>query len=177
AKAGSISVGQATSAGDVYITATGGDAVVGTIVAGDDAFVRAIGGSAQLTFATLTGQGADAVGTAFDGNPDTAGNGRVLSVVGDLDAKVGFGAGFVNGATSIGVNAGRDALLSVSNALPAATSVTAGQDATLQAPTVSFAAVSAGRDLTLRATSGDLTASQNITAVRNITLGAAGGLN
>jgi filamentous hemagglutinin family protein len=177
ARAANVTVGQANSAGDVYIIATGGNAVVGTAVAGDDVYVSATGGSAQLTFATLTGAGPDTVGAAFAGNPDTAGNGRVLSVTGDLDAKVGFGSGFVTGATSIAVNAGRDAMLSVTSALPSATSVTAGEDAVLQAPTVNFSAVSAGRDLTLTAATGALVTTKAITAVRNITLGAAGTLS
>jgi filamentous hemagglutinin family protein len=177
AKGGSVSVGTANSAGDVYVIATGGNAVVGTAVAGDDVFLRATGGSAQLTFATLTGAGPDAVGAAFDGNPDAVGNGRVVSVVGDVDAKVGFGAGFVNGATSIGVKAGRDAMLSVVSDLPGATSVTAGQDAVLQAPSVNFSEVSAGRDLTLNATTGSLVTTKSITAARNITLGAGATLS
>jgi filamentous hemagglutinin family protein len=177
AKGGSVSVGTANSAGDVYVIATGGNAVVGTAVAGDDVFLRATGGSAQLTFATLTGAGPDAVGAAFDGNPDAVGNGRTLSVVGDVDAKVGFGAGFVNGATSIGVKAGRDAMLSVVSDLPSATSVAAGQDAVLQAPSVSFSEVSAGRDLTLNATIGSLVTTTSITAARDITLGAGGTLS
>ncbi|HXA40663.1 MAG TPA: filamentous hemagglutinin N-terminal domain-containing protein, partial [Phenylobacterium sp.] len=79
-RGGTITVGKAVSAGDVYVSSSGGSATVGTAQAGDDVYVMASGGSATLTNAVLTGAGADAVGLALAGNPDAAGNGRVVSV-------------------------------------------------------------------------------------------------
>jgi filamentous hemagglutinin family protein len=157
ARAASVKIGSATSTGDVYAIATSGDAVVGSATAGDDVFVIATHGTASLGSAALTGQGPDGVSLNFSGNPDAAGNGRVVSVEStDLDAKLGLATGSVTGATTVTVRAGRDAIL--------------------QAPTIRLDSVQAGRDLSVTATGGDFTVTENLTATRNITIGAAGAL-
>ena len=176
-EAASIRVGTVTTTGDLYLIATNGDAIVGTATAGDDIYVRATHGTASLTTATLTGTGPDAVGVSFAGNTDTAGNGRVVEVRStDLDAKLGLGTGGVTGATTVAVVAGRDAAVEVASATPGAFSVTAARDATLRAPSVTLDSVSAGRDLSVGSTTGDFTLTNALTAVRNISVSAAGAL-
>lgn len=164
-----------TTSGDLYVVATNGSAIVGNATAGDDIFVLATHGTASLTNATLTGAGADVVGADFTGNPDTAGNGRVVRVESaDLDAKLGLGSGGVTGATSVAVRAGQDAFVEVTQETPGAFSVVAARDATLRAPSVRLDAVTSGRDLTIGSTVGDFTLSASLVAVRNITVNAAG---
>ncbi|HEX3700090.1 MAG TPA: filamentous hemagglutinin N-terminal domain-containing protein [Phenylobacterium sp.] len=176
-RGGSVTVGQATSAGDVYVSSSGGSATVGTATAGDDVYVLASGGLASLTNATLTGAGADAVGPGFLGNPDTAGNGRVVQVRStDGDALLGQESGSVGGATSVNVQAGQDAIVQLATAPTGALSVVAARDATLSAPSVTLSAVQAGRDISLTTTSGDFTSTAPLTATRNLTIGAAGAL-
>ena len=173
----SVTVGQATSAGDVYVQASAGNASLGAATAGDDVLVLATGGSASLTSATLTGLGPDSVGAPV-GVPDSPDNGRIVSVMSaDLDARLGNGTGAVTGATRVTVRGGQDAFVSSNTALPSTLSVIGIRDVSLQAPTVSFSGISAGRDLTLIATAGDFATTQNLAAVRNITLGAAGNLS
>ena len=74
-----VTVKQATSAGDIYIGATGNAALLsGT--AGDDIYVLANTGTAALTSATLTGLGRDTVGVGFAGARDAlAQSGRLLA--------------------------------------------------------------------------------------------------
>jgi filamentous hemagglutinin family protein len=178
ATGGSVGVDQATAAGDVYIISSAGDASANNVTAGDDVYVRATGGTASLANATLTGLAPDVVGLAFPGNPDTAANGRVVSVQStDLDAKLGLGGGAISGASAVSVQAGQDAFVAFAGQLPANLSVTAGRDASLQAATVSFNGVTAGRDVTLNATAGDITVTQDLNAVRNISLTASGVLS
>jgi filamentous hemagglutinin family protein len=176
ARGGTVALGTATSAGDVYVSASGA-ATVGTATAGDDVYVLAGSGAASLTNATVTAAAPDAVGPAFAGNPDTAGNGRVVAVQsGSGDALLGLGTGSVTGATVVSAKAGQDATVDVAGTLPSALSVNAARDATLRAPTVTFDAVTAGRDITLTATASDLSTTRALTASRNITIGAAGAL-
>jgi len=176
-EAASIRVGTVTTEGDLYLIATSGDAIVGSATAGDDIYIRATHGTASLTTATLTGVGPDAVGITFAGNTDTAGNGRVVQVQStDLDAKLGLGTGGVTGATAVTVLAGRDAAVEVTRETPGTFSVTAARDATLRAPTVTLNAVSAGRDLSVGSSTGDFTLTNSLTAVRNISVSAAGAL-
>jgi filamentous hemagglutinin family protein len=178
ARGGTINIGKAVSAGDVYVSSSGGSATVGTAQAGDDIYVLASGGTASLTNAVLTGSAPDTVGPAFAGNPDTAGNGRVVAVQStDGNAMLGLQTGGVSGATSVNVSAGQDAIVQVATALPGALSVSAGRDATLSAPTVSFNAVQAGRDVTLETTAGDFTSTNGLVATRNLTIGASGALS
>jgi len=177
ANAASVKVGTVTTSGDVYVVATDGDAIVGNATAGDDVFVLATHGTASLGNATLTGAGADAVGADFAGNPDSAGNGRVVRVQStDLDASLGLATGGVTGATSVSVEAGRDAIVEVTKDTPQAFSVVAARDATLRAPTARLDAVTSGRDLTIGSTVGDFVLTATLTAVRNITVNAAGAL-
>ena len=176
ASGGSVTVGSAVSAGDVYVSASGGAASVGSATAGDDIFVLATGGAASLTKAVLTGAAPDTVGPAFTGNPDVAGNGRVVSVQSSGDALLGLGTGAIAGATKVTVQAGQDALVDLPGALPAGLSVTAARDVSLRAATVTFGAVQAGRDLSLTATAGDFTNTAALTASRNITIAATGAL-
>lgn len=173
----SVKIGAVSTSGDVYVVATDGDAIVGDATAGDDVFVLATHGTASLGNATLTGAGADAVGADFAGNPDAAGNGRVVRVQSsDLDAVLGLATGGVTGATSVVVEAGRDAIVEVTRDTPQAFTVVAARDATLRAPTVRLDAVTSGRDLTIGSTVGDFVLTTTLTAVRNITVNAAGAL-
>ncbi|HZZ67064.1 MAG TPA: filamentous hemagglutinin N-terminal domain-containing protein [Phenylobacterium sp.] len=176
-RGGSVTVGQATSAGDVYVSSTGGSATVGTATAGDDVYVLASGGTASLTSATLNGAGADTLGASFAGNPDSAGNGRVVQVLStDGDAQLGQGSGSVGGATSVSVQAGQDAIVQLATAPTGTLSVVAARDATLSAPSVTLSAVQAGRDISLIATGGDFTSTAPLVATRNLTIGATGAL-
>ena len=175
AQGGSVSLGSATSAGDVYVVSTGGAATLGTATAGDDVVVLANGGTASLTQAVLTGGGADTVGPQFSGNPDGAGNGRVVFVQStNGDAHLGLAAGSVSGAGRIDIKAGQDAAVDLLGTGAALLSVTAGRDASLRAPSVSLDAVSAGRDITLTATSGDVTSTHAVTAPHNFTVTSPG---
>lgn len=177
AQSASVSIGAATSAGDVYAVATSGDASVGSATAGDDVYVSATHGAASLGAATLTGQGPDTIGATFAGGTDAAGNGRVVSVVStDLDARLGLGTGGVAGATSVSVNAGQDAVVDVLKETSGALSVVAARDATLKTPSANINAVTAGRDLTVGSTVGDFTLSNTLSATRNVTITAAGAL-
>jgi filamentous hemagglutinin family protein len=177
AKANSIKIGMATSSGDIYAIATSGDASVGSATAGDDVYVIATHGTASLGSAALTGLGADGVSVDFDGNPDVAGNGRVVRVEStDLDASLGQGKGFVSGATGVTIKGGQDAIVDVTKDLPGVFQIVAARDATLKAPTVKLDAITAGRDLTFATTSGDLTLTNNLTATRNISISAGGAL-
>ena len=177
ARGGSVTIGTATSAGDVYVTAQGGSATVGTATAGDDVYIVASGGAASLTKAVLTGAGADTTGAPFAGNSDAAGNGRVVSVQSsDGDALLGLGTGTVTGATAVSVKAGQDVTVDLPTALPGALTVSATRDATLRAPTVTFDAVQAGRDVSLIATVGSFSSNRSLVATRNITIGAPGAL-
>jgi filamentous hemagglutinin family protein len=176
-EAASLKIGAVTTTGDLYIVATNGDAIVGSATAGDDIYVLATHGTASLGSGTLTGAAPDAVGLDFAGSPDVAGNGRVVLVRStDLDAKLGLGTGGVTGATAVTVQAGRDAAVEVMTATPGAFQVTAGRDATLKAPTVTLDSVQAGRDLSVGSTTGDFTLTNALTAVRNISVSAAGAL-
>ena len=94
----------------------------------------------------------------------------------DVNAQLGLGTGSVTGATSVNVLAGQDAIVQVTAALPGELTVNAGRDATLSAPTVSFNAVQAGRDITLMTTDGGFTSTSAIDATRNLTIGATGAL-
>lgn len=175
--ASSIRIGTVTTQGDLYLIASSGDATVGTATAGDDIYLRATNGVASLTTATITGAGADTVGVSFAGNPDTAGNGRVVQVEStNLDARLGLGSGRVTGATVVTVLAGQDAAVEVLTPTPGAFSVTAARDATVRAPTVTLDSVSAGRDLSVGSTTGDFTLTNALTAVRNVSVSAAGAL-
>jgi len=175
-QATSVKIGTVTTAGDLYVVATGGDASVGTATAGDDIYVIATHGTASLGSATLTGAGEDIVGIEFAGNPDKAANGRVVQVQStDLDAKLGGGTASLTGATTVSVMAGRDAVVEVTGT-PGAFSVTAERDATLRAPTVTLDSVRAGRDLSVGSTTGDFTLTNSISAVRNVSVSAAGAL-
>jgi len=176
-EAASVKIGTVTVAGDLYVVATNGDAIVGSATAGDDVYVLATHGTASLGAATLTGAAPDAISLDFAGSPDVAGNGRVVLVrSSDLDARLGLGTGGVTGATAVTVQAGRDAAVEVMSATPGAFSVTAGRDATLRAPTVTLDSVQAGRDLSVGSTTGDFTLTNSLTAVRNISVSAAGAL-
>ncbi|MBU1376044.1 MAG: filamentous hemagglutinin N-terminal domain-containing protein [Alphaproteobacteria bacterium] len=176
-EAASVKIGTVTTTGDLYVIATNGDASVGNATAGDDIYVLATHGTASLTTATLTGAAPDAVTNSFAGIPDTAGNGRVVVVRStDLDAKLGLGTGGVTGATAVSVIAGRDAAVEVIKETPGSFSVTAARDATLRAPTVTLTSVQAGRDLSVGSTTGDFTLTNSLTAVRNISVSAAGAL-
>lgn len=175
--AASIKIGTVTTQGDLYLIASNGDALIGAATAGDDIYVRATHGTAALTSATITGAAPDAVGLNFAGNPDTDGNGRVVQVEStDLDAKLGLGTGGVTGATAVTVLAGRDAAVEVVGQAPGIFSVTAARDATLRAPTVTLESVKAGRDLSIGSSTGDFTLTNSLTAVRNISVSAAGAL-
>jgi filamentous hemagglutinin family protein len=175
---GAITVAHAVSANDIYVSSSGGSASVGTAQAGDDTYVLASGGDASLANATLTGAGADQVGPGFNGNPDTAGNGRVVSVRSvDGSATLGSATGSVSGATTVSVIGGLDATVQLPTALPGALTVTAGRDASLTAPSVTFNAVTAGRDVTLMTTGGDFTSTAALVASRNLSIGATGALN
>ncbi|MBS0335167.1 MAG: filamentous hemagglutinin N-terminal domain-containing protein [Proteobacteria bacterium] len=175
-RGGTLTVGQAASGGDIYLSATG-DATLGAGVAGDDIYVLSSGGTASLTSATLTGKAADVVGATFVGNPDTADNGRVVGVLSTSgSASLGQGTGSVSGATAVNVVGGLDASVQLPGGLPGALTLKAGRDVTLSAPTAAFNAVSGGRDVTLITTAGDFVSTAPITAVRNLTLGAAGAL-
>jgi filamentous hemagglutinin family protein len=177
AQAESLKIGTATTSGDLYIVATNGDASVGAATAGDDIFVLSTNGVASLGEATLTGAAPDVVGITFVGNPDVAGNGRVVHVEStNLDARLGLGTGGVTGATSVTVRAGQDAVVEVLRELPGAVSVAAARDATLRAPTVRLDTVSAGRDLTVGSTVGDFELTTSLVATRNVTVSAAGAL-
>lgn len=176
-QAASVKIGAVTTTGDLYVVATNGDASVGSATAGDDIYILATHGTASLTSATLTGASPDVVGRDFAGNPDVAGNGRVVLVQSsDLDAKLGLGTGGVTGATAVTVQAGRDAAVEVIRETPGTVQVSAARDATLRAPTVTLNAVQAGRDLSLGSTTGDFTLTNALTAVRNISVSAAGAL-
>ncbi|HLZ73661.1 filamentous hemagglutinin N-terminal domain-containing protein [Phenylobacterium sp.] len=173
---GGITVAHAVSANDIYVSSSGG-ASVGTAKAGDDIYVLASGGDASLTNATLTGAAADQVGPGFGGNPDKAGNGRVLAVQSvSGSATLGSATGSVTGATAVSVVGGLDATVQLPTALPGALTVTAGRDASLTAPSVTFNAVTAGRDVTLMTTGGDFTSSAALVATRNLSIGAVGAL-
>lgn len=175
--ASSIRIGTVTTQGDLYLIASSGDAIVGTATAGDDIYLRATNGVASLTTATITGAGADTVGVSFAGNPDAAGNGRVVQVEStNLDARLGLGAGGVTGATVVTVLAGQDAAVEVLTPTPGAFSVTAARDAAVRAPTVTLDSVTAGRDLSVGSTAGDFTLTNALTAVRNVSVSAAGAL-
>ncbi|MEW5686351.1 MAG: filamentous hemagglutinin N-terminal domain-containing protein [Pseudomonadota bacterium] len=177
AQAESIKIGKATTSGDLYVVATSGDATVTEATAGDDVYVIATNGTASLGTANLTGTGADAVQSNFAGNPDVAGNGRVVLVEStNFDARLGLGVGGVTGATAVTVRAGQDAVVDVLRETPGAFSVVAARDATLKAPTVRLDAVTSGRDLTIGSTTGDFTLINAISATRNITVSAAGAL-
>ena len=177
-QASSIRIGTVTTQGDLYLIASSGDAIVGSATAGDDIYLRATHGTASLTTATLTGAAADGVSLQFAGNPDVAGNGRVVQVEStDLDAKLGLGTGGVTGATAVSVLAGQDAAVEVLGQTPGTFSVIAARDATLKAPTVTLESVQAGRDLSVGSTTGDFTLTNSLTAVRNISVSAAGALN
>jgi len=173
----SLKIGKVTTSGDLYAVASGGDAIVGEATAGDDIFILATHGTASLGAATLTGTAPDVVGQSFTGNPDIAGNGRVVRVESsDFDAKLGLGTGGVIGATAVSVSAGRDAVVEVTKETPGAFSVFAARDATLRAPTVRLDTVTAGRDLAFSSTVGDFVLTNTLVAVRNITVSAAGAL-
>jgi len=173
----SLKIGTVTTSGDLYAVATAGDAIVGNATAGDDIFVLATHGTASLGDATLTGAAPDVVGVDFAGNPDTAGNGRVVRVEStDFDARLGLGTGGVTGATAVSVSAGQDAVVEVIKETPGAFSVFAVRDATLRAPTVRLDTVTAGRDLAFGSTVGDFVLTNSLVAVRNITVSAAGAL-
>ncbi|PZQ57954.1 MAG: hypothetical protein DI570_18960 [Phenylobacterium zucineum] len=177
AQAESVKIGKAVTSGDLYVIATSGDATVTDATAGDDVFVIATNGTASLGSATLTGTGADTVQSNFAGNPDVAGNGRVVVVEStNFDARLGLGAGGVTGATSVTVRAGQDAVVDVLKETPGSFSVVAARDATLKAPTVRLDAVTAGRDLTVGSTTGDFTLTNALSATRNVTVSAAGAL-
>ncbi|RAK68552.1 filamentous hemagglutinin N-terminal domain-containing protein [Phenylobacterium kunshanense] len=177
ARAESVKIGSAATAGDLYVLATNGDAQVDNATAGDDIFVIATHGTASLGSATLTGGAADAVQVEFAGNPDAAGNGRVVRVEStDFDARLGLGTGGVSGATEVTVRAGQDAVVDVVRETPASLSVIAARDATLKAPTVRLDSVTAGRDLAVGSTTGDFTLANALTATRNVTITAAGAL-
>lgn len=176
-EAASVKIGSVTTSGDLYVVATNGDAIVGDATAGDDIYVLATHGTASLANATLTGAAPDGVSNSFAGNPDTAGNGRVVMVrSSDLDARLGLGTGGVTGATAVSVVAGRDAAVEVTKETPGTVSVTAARDATLRAPTVTLSSVQAGRDLSVGSTTGDFTLTNSLMAVRNISVSAAGAL-
>jgi len=176
-EAASVRIGTVTTTGDLYVVATNGDAIVGAATSGDDIYVLATHGTASLTSATLTGAGPDTVSIDFAGNPDRAGNGRVVQVSSsDLDARLGLATGGVTGATAVSVTAGRDAIVDVLQPTPGVFSVTAARDATLRAPTVTLNSVQAGRDLSVGSTTGDFTLTNSLTAVRNVTVSAAGAL-
>jgi filamentous hemagglutinin family protein len=177
AQAASVKLGSVSTSGDLYVIGTNGDAIVGSATAGDDIFVLATHGTASLGDATLTGNSPDALGLEFVGNPDAASNGRVVRVESsDLDAKLGLSTGGVTGATAVTVRGGRDAIVEVTRETPGAVSVVAARDATLRAPTVRLDSVTAGRDLAVGSTTGDFTLTNSLTAVRNITVTAAGAL-
>ena len=177
AQSASLKIGTANSSGDIYALATSGDAIIGTANGGDDVFVIATHGTASLGSANITGVGLDAVGSGFVGNPDAAGNGRVVLVQStDLDAKLGLGVGGVTGATAVTVMAGRDAVVDVLKPTPGTFRVVAARDATLKAPTVTLDAVTSGRDLSVGSTTGDFTLLNTLTATRNISVSAAGAL-
>ena len=173
----SITVAHAVSVNDIYVSSSGGSASVGTAKAGDDIYVLASGGDASLANATLTGAGADQVGPGFNGNPDKDGNGRVLAVQSvSGSATLGSATGSVSGATAVSVVGGLDATVQLPTALPGALTVTAGRDASLTAPSVTFNAVTAGRDVTLMTTGGDFTSTAALVATRNLSIGAVGAL-
>lgn len=176
ARATSMNIGSATSATDVYIFSQGGDATVGAATAADDIYVTASGGAASLKTATVTGAGFDNVSQDFAGNPDTFGNGRVVSVTSTGDARLGLGTGSVTGATVVVVDAIQDAFVDLPGALPGSLSVRAGRDASLRGPTANFSLINAGRDLSLVLTGGDFTNLGALSATRNITVGASGAL-
>ena len=176
ARATSMNIGTVTSASDVYIFSQGGSATVGTATAADDIYINATGGTASLKTAVITGQGFDAVSQAFPGNPDTFGNGRVVSVTSTGDARLGLGTGSVTGATVVVVDATQDAFVDLPGALPGALSVRAGRDASLAGPSANFNLINAGRDLSLVLTGGDFTNLGVLSATRNIAVGASGNL-
>ncbi|MDB5425785.1 MAG: hypothetical protein JWQ29_3201, partial [Phenylobacterium sp.] len=176
ARAASLTIGSATSATDVYIFSQGGGAAVGTATAADDIYVGATGGTASLKTAVITGAGFDNVSQDFPGNPDTFGNGRVVSVTSTADARLGLGTGSVSGATVVVVDATQDAFVDLPGALPGSLSVRAGRDASLKGPTANFSLITAGRDLSLLLTGGDFTNTGALTATRNIAVGATGAL-
>jgi filamentous hemagglutinin family protein len=177
ARAENVKIGQAVTSGDLHVVATNGDAIVTEATAGDDIFVIANNGSASVGSATLTAGAADTVQVSYSGNPDVAGNGRVVQVEStNFDARLGLGAGGVTGATMVTVRAGQDAVVDVTRETPGAFSVVAARDATLRAPTVRLDAVTAGRDLTVGSTTGDFTLTNTLSATRNVTLSAAGAL-
>lgn len=172
----SVNIGSATSTGDIYVIATSGDAILGTANSGDDVYVLANNGAASLGQATV-GTGADGVSFGFSGNPDEAGNGRVVLVEStNGDARLGLGTGSIAGATAVTVRAGQDALVNVTSALPGAFQVVGARDVTLTAPSFSLESITAGRDLTLNTTAGGFTATQALVATRNISISASGAL-
>jgi filamentous hemagglutinin family protein len=174
-QADSLTIGTATATGDIYLVSLTGDATLGQGTAGDDIYLNAAG-SASLTKAVLTGAGPDAVGPSDPPIADGDGNGRVVSLTAGLDAKLGLGTGSVTGATAVTLHASQDALVDVTLALPGAFSATAGRDAGVKAPTAAFDTVTAGRDLSLATTTGDLTISKTLTGARSISVGSAGAL-
>ena len=177
AQSASLKIGTANSSGDIYALATSGDAIISTANGGDDVFVIATHGTASLGSANITGVGLDAVGSGFVGNPDVAGNGRVVLVQStDMDATLGLGVGGVTGATAVTFMAGRDAVVDVLKPTPGTFRVVAARDATLKAPTVTLDAVTSGRDLSVGSTTGDFTLLNTLTATRNISVSAAGAL-
>ena len=177
AEGGQVRIDEVTSAGDIYVRALSGEARVDRATAGDDVYVLATHGDAVLGSARGTGLAPDTVGLSFSGNPDRAGNGRVVQVdSSDLDARLGLaGTGAVERAvTRVNVQAGRDAQVELAGETAGALQIQAMRDASLTAPTARLEAVNAGRDVTLTSLSGGFSANQPLIAARNLTVVAAG---
>ena len=177
AEGGQVRIDEVTSAGDIYVRALSGEARVDRATAGDDVYVLATHGDAVLGSARGTGLAPDTVGLSFSGNPDRAGNGRVVQVdSSDLDARLGLaGTGAVERAvTRVNVQAGRDAQVELAGETAGALQIQAMRDASLTAPTARLEAVNAGRDVTLTSLSGGFSASGDLAAGRRMTVRVAG---
>ncbi|WP_293677605.1 hypothetical protein, partial [uncultured Phenylobacterium sp.] len=176
ADAGQVRIDTVRSQGDVYVTARSGEARVGQATAGDDVYVLATHGDAVLGSARGTGLGSDVVGLAFSGNPDTAGNGRVVQVdSSDLDARLGLGGGGVEGMVNrVDVRAGRDAVADLGGETAGSLQIQAARDASLTAPSARLDSVTAGRDIALTSLTGGFTAKGDLTAGGRILVRAAG---
>jgi len=158
ATGGTITIEQAIAANDLLVTGTG---VVTIGIGSGGMAIGIINGGMQDYFAEA-GNDIVLTGASLLTGPLTAGRDvRLTATAGPID---GFDA----------IEAGRDVLATATGAIDVA-AVTAGRDLALTGTTLANGPLSSGRDLLLTATVGGIAAG-DISAVRDLTLDAAGAL-
>ena len=167
----SASLGSGTATGSVFVTATtGGASVTGAVTAGDDIEVTATTGSVSVTGAGLTSTG---VGAADDAHILARSTGGPVSVSSATTQATGAAAGniTIDGSTTATLTGAATAtgdvqLFAGSSVAAGGSTITAGRDVAVRATSgdVSLGTASAGDDIAIRAPAGAVTASGDLLA-------------